>query len=1487
MNYCRFCMNPIDDGTTTCPKCGRNLDSDIQPHHLNPGTLLNNRYWVGAAIGEGGFGITYVGRDTMLDLKVAIKEYYPSGHANRSNLSSATVSSGTKADSIDIYEKGKKKFLSEARSLARFSGEDGIVSVRDFFEENNTAYIVMEYLEGETLKVYLSEKGTLTPDETIKLMLPVMESLKKVHEAGIIHRDIAPDNIMLTKDKVKLLDFGAARSVDNFSNKSLSVMLKPGYAPEEQYRSRGQQGPWTDIYALCATMYKCITGITPDDAAQRSFEDEVKAPSDLGITISQNVESAILKGMSVYQRDRYQTVDELISALTGKDKSTAVVAGVVAGAGVATGTSINVAAASDNAKSDPKTFLMDDDPHTIDMNDDPKTVEMRDKSEQKSEGKKKKKFIIPIIIGIVAVGGIAAAILAFLNKKPYNSSTIPNTSTDKIISDITNNPQKPTDYIPLSTNTAIPATTSIIVTGTEVPNTPTERAPITPTKEVTSTPTSQPTATSTKQPTSTPTDKPTATATSVPTPVKSMVSLDANGGSVSTSSKEVTYNSTYGTLPNPAREGYKFDGWYTAANNGSKVTESTKVTATSNHTIYAHWTANNYTVSFNGNEGSVSTSSKSVTYGSPYGLLPTPTRSGYSFGGWFTAASGGTQVTDSSNVTTASNHTLYAHWNSGNKYTVELNPNGGVLSNNSITVTYNSTYGSLNTPTRSGYSFEGWYTSANGGSKVTSSTKVTTASNHTIYAHWSANSYTVSFNANGGSVSNSSMSVTFDSTYGDLPTPTRTGYRFEGWYTAASGGSKVTSSDKVSTASNHTLYAHWSGPSSYTVSFNANGGSVSTSSKSVTFDSTYGDLPTPTRTGYGFEGWYTAASSGSKVASSTKVTTASNHTLYAHWSGPSSYTVSFNANGGSVSTSSKSVTFDSTYGDLPTPTRTGYGFDGWYTAASGGTKVTSNTKVSTASNHTLYAHWSGPSSYTVSFNANGGSVSPSSTNVTYDSTYGDLPTPTRTGYTFDGWYTSASGGTKVNSSTKVTTASNHTLYAHWSANTYSVKFNANGGSGSMSNQSFTYGVAQNLRSNTFTKTNCVFLGWSTNSSATSATYTNGQNVSNLTATAGQAVNLYAIWESVTISATSATLSRVPTGISLNKTSLTLATETTNDYGKTGSITASASGYDSPTKTITATASNGAAITWSSSNTSIATVSSSGVITAKGAGTATITAATSNGAKATCSVTVSNTNTAVTWSTNKSSVATVSSGTVTAVSKGSATITATMNGYSKTCTVTVGKTYKAIALTSSSAYADFNCNNQGGLFSVYSSAGTSFKLTFITGSTVPSEGCLYQCYNDTSKYGFMITFSSGKINVTCTYNGNDRTQTSGYTLSPNTVYTVEVSFNKGTTTPFKGSIVIKNEAGTTLDTKSCEWAGNGYGKNSSASIGPNSSIKNGKAPNIYLMSINFTGSTWVDGSTSLHSCSMNFSAGSIGTQTFTNNGCTARFTGTQLGYHVVF
>lgn len=284
-------------------------------HYLKKETKLNGRYIIKSVLGEGGFGITYYGEDDLFGNEVAIKEFFPQGIVTRNNEYTDNVTV-TYAKQDEAFLAGKKRFIGEARVMAKFNGDQGIVNVTDFFEANNTAYIVMEYLDGITLKEYLKGNRQIPVDELMGLLAPLLESLDDVHQSGLIHRDISPDNIMVLKDgSVKLMDFGAARDYTEFGEKSLSIVLKPGYAPAEQYQSRGVQGPWTDIYALCATIYKCITGKTPEDSIQRVMEDDLKKPSELGVDISPQIEKTLLKGMSIAPKDRYQNLKDLCEDL--------------------------------------------------------------------------------------------------------------------------------------------------------------------------------------------------------------------------------------------------------------------------------------------------------------------------------------------------------------------------------------------------------------------------------------------------------------------------------------------------------------------------------------------------------------------------------------------------------------------------------------------------------------------------------------------------------------------------------------------------------------------------------------------------------------------------------------------------------------------------------------------------------------------------------------------------------------------------------------------------------------------------------------------------------------------------------------------------------------------------------------------------------------------------------------------------------------------
>lgn len=312
---CMNCHRQMAEPGGICEFCGFDNSSPKSPHHLPPRTILAGKFMTGRVLGEGGFGITYMGYDLNLDCTVAIKEYYPAGFVSRETTIRNTVTFLTGMNR-DYYQAGMEKFLNEAKALAKFSELPGIARVRDFFRENGTAYIVMDYIEGNTLAEELSKReGPMPAAEVLGKMEPLIRSLCAVHNSGVIHRDISPDNIMQNKrGELKLLDFGAAKELAS-DNKSVSVMLKPGYAPEEQYRTRGEQGPWTDCYALCATIYKLITGVTPQESLERMAEDRLVPPTRLGANISASVEQALLMGLAVKAENRFKSMEALYNAL--------------------------------------------------------------------------------------------------------------------------------------------------------------------------------------------------------------------------------------------------------------------------------------------------------------------------------------------------------------------------------------------------------------------------------------------------------------------------------------------------------------------------------------------------------------------------------------------------------------------------------------------------------------------------------------------------------------------------------------------------------------------------------------------------------------------------------------------------------------------------------------------------------------------------------------------------------------------------------------------------------------------------------------------------------------------------------------------------------------------------------------------------------------------------------------------------------------------
>ena len=714
------------------------------------------------------------------------------------------------------------------------------------------------------------------------------------------------------------------------------------------------------------------------------------------------------------------------------------------------------------------------------------------------------------------------------------------------------------------------------------------------------------------------------------TPKSYTVTFDKQGGTTpSPTSKTVTYGNAYGTLATTSRDGYTFAGWYTQASGGTEIKDTTVVSTAENHNLYAQWTADNttayktehykqnlsdilyahfetenlsgvtdttatavyktytgftkdesnantvksgtitgngsltlklyytrktYTVSFQTNSTATISNLTGQLYGATITKPNDPAKQGYTFSGWYKEAALTTPWTFASD-TVQDTTTLYAKWTAntdtpysvnyylqdtnGTTYTLqetvaktgttattgtseaktytgftenttksERLPEGTILADGSLvlkryydrntyTLTFNANGGAgtqvtqdlkyqtstaltPNAYTRTGYTFSGWASTSSGSVAYADGVNYSIgAGTVTLYAKWTANTYTVTFDKQGGTTpAPATITVSFDSTYGTLATTSRDGYTFSGWYTQASGGDKVESVTTVSTSADHTLYAQWTAKT-YTVTFDKQGGSApDPTSKDVTYDSAYGTLPTTSRTGYTFAGWYTAASGGDKVESTTTVSTSSNHTLYAKWTADT-YTVTFDKQGGTTpAPETKTVTYDGTYGNLATTSRDGYTFSGWYTQASGGDKVESVTTVSTSADHTLYAQWTAKT-YTVTFNEQGGSApNPSSKQVTFGSAYGSFATSSRVGYTLAGWYHSSIGSSSLfTESSLVALAENHTLLAHWDAITYDLTYMINGGTNSQDNPAHYSIESETITLAAPTRDGYDFVGW--------------------------------------------------------------------------------------------------------------------------------------------------------------------------------------------------------------------------------------------------------------------------------------------------------------------------------------------------------------------------------------------------------------------------
>lgn len=314
---CMNCFN-IKGPYEVCPFCGYVEGTPPQkPHHLMPGTILRNQFIIGTVIGFGGFGITYKCFDTTLGVTVAVKEFYPAGLVNRSpGQSQVGVLSGDKAEQ---YRRQLKRFLMEAQSVARFGKAKDIVNVYDFFEQNGTAYIIMEYIDGILLKDYLEKQGAMQPEIARELICPIMEAVKKIHGEGIIHRDISPDNIFIVNEEtIKVFDFGAAILNDSEEGMAAEAVIKVGYSAPEQYRDRANQGFYTDIYSVGAILYQMLTGVKPLESTEREYKDTLKSPQELGARLSSNMDRTVMEALAVEPELRFQNIRQLEDALQNR-----------------------------------------------------------------------------------------------------------------------------------------------------------------------------------------------------------------------------------------------------------------------------------------------------------------------------------------------------------------------------------------------------------------------------------------------------------------------------------------------------------------------------------------------------------------------------------------------------------------------------------------------------------------------------------------------------------------------------------------------------------------------------------------------------------------------------------------------------------------------------------------------------------------------------------------------------------------------------------------------------------------------------------------------------------------------------------------------------------------------------------------------------------------------------------------------------------------
>ncbi|TYV51674.1 InlB B-repeat-containing protein [Listeria monocytogenes] len=476
-------------------------------------------------------------------------------------------------------------------------------------------------------------------------------------------------------------------------------------------------------------------------------------------------------------------------------------------------------------------------------------------------------------------------------------------------------------------------------------------------------------------------------------------------------------------MPAPAKplvEGYTFRGWTDAPNGlGNRWDFNGLPMPANDIVVYAYFTINTYTATLISEER---TATQPVVYQKKINEPTKPVKDGYTFIGWYDAETGGKKWDFANDLMPGKNVTLYARFAS-KTYPMTFD-NDGVTTTE--TVDYDGLAEEPTTPTKAGYTFDGWYDAETGGKKWDFAQDKMPANPVTLYARFTMNNYTATFNNDG---TTTTQTVDYQEALTEPTEPTKDGYTFDGWYDAQTGGTKWNFATNKMPANNITLYARYS-VKSYTATFDKEG---TTTTQTANYDSLLTEPAAPTKDGYTFDGWYDAETGGTKWNFATNKMPAKNVTLYARFT-VKSYTATFDKDG---TTTTQTVNYDSLIQEPTAPTKDGYTFTGWYDAETGGNKWDFAANKMPAKNVTLYARFS-TNAYTATFDKEGTTTTQA---VDYDSLLTEPTAPTKDGYTFDGWYDAETGGNKWNFATNKMPAKNMTLYARFSLKAYTATFN--------------------------------------------------------------------------------------------------------------------------------------------------------------------------------------------------------------------------------------------------------------------------------------------------------------------------------------------------------------------------------------------------------------------------------------------------------------